>query len=330
MAKFKVVVTDLGYKTYKYEAAELKRINARLVLTKCKTEDDVIKNAKDADAVLVRWAPITARVINGLAKCKIISRYGTGYDNVDAAAAAARGIIVTNVPDYCMEEVSDQALALLMSCARKITEHDKTIRKGAWDIAAKNPIFRMAGKTMGIVGLGRIGSTFLRKIKGFNFGQILVCDPYIARKAAEKKYGVKLVDLKTLLKKSDYISLHVPLYKATRHLIGAPELKMMKKTAILVNTSRGPVVDNAALYQALKSRRINSAGIDVWEKEPVPVTSPLFKLPNLVVSDHAAWYSEESEIELKTSVAHNAVEALTGQKVKNVVNQEPWRKLAGI
>jgi D-3-phosphoglycerate dehydrogenase len=308
----------------------LRAIGAELVLTECKNEDDVIKKAHGADGLLVRWAPLTARVINTLDKCKIISRYGTGYDNVDVNAATAKGIMVTNVPDYCMEEVSDQALALFMSCARKITEHDRIIRKGAWDIAAKNPIYRLAGKTFGIVGLGRIGRVFLRKIQGFDLAQILVCDPYIPRQATEKKYGVKIVDLKTLLKRADYVSLHVPLYKATRHLIGAKEFKMMKKTAILVNTSRGPVVDNTALYTALKNKCINSAGIDVWEKEPVPVTSPLFKLPNLVVSDHAAWYSEESEIELKTKVARNAVEALSGQKVKNQVNQEPWRKLAGL
>lgn len=330
MAKFRVVVTDLGYKTYKYEERELRSIGATMVLTKCKNEDDVIKNAKGADGLLVRWAPLTARVINTLDKCKIISRYGTGYDNVDVNAATAKGIIVANVPDYCMEEVSDQALALFMSCVRKITAHDKIIRKGAWDIAARNPIYRLAGKTFGIVGLGRIGRVFLRKIKRFNFARILVCDPYIPKAASEKKFGVKMVNLKTLLKESDYISLHVPLYGETRHLIGEKELKMMKKTAILVNTARGPVIDNNALVKALRGKWINSAGIDVYEKEPVPTTSPLVKLDNLVLSDHAAWYSEESEIELKIKVAHNVVEALTGQKVKNIVNQEPWRKRAGI
>lgn len=268
----------------------------------------------------MRWAPITSRVIAHLTNCKVYARYGTGYDNIDWAAAAAKDAYVTNVPDYCREEVSDQALALLLSAARKISSHDRAIRqRNCWDIASADPIHRMAGKTLGIVGLGRIGRTFLRKTRGLNFGRTLVTDPYINGRDASRDLGVAMVPIETLLAQSDYISLHVPLTAETHRMIGAKELGLMKRTAILVNTARGAVVHEDALITALREGWINSAGLDVYETEPLDENSPLKHLDNVVLSDHGAWYSEEAEVELKTLVARNAVDALQGRVPRHTV-----------
>jgi D-3-phosphoglycerate dehydrogenase len=320
MKKYKVVVTDLGYSTYDPEIEILNRVNAELALHECATEDEIIDAARDADVLVCRRAEISAKVIGELKHCRLIIRYGVGFDNIDADAAAEKGIPVANVPDYCMEEVSDQALALLLACIRKVTFNDKKIRAGGWNITGADPVFRIRGRRMGIVGLGRIGKVFLRKVRAFEFKEILVCDPYIDKEKTETEYGVRMVPLEYLLENADYISLHVPLTEETRHFIDRAAYQRMKDSAILVNTSRGPVIDQAALYEALKNGRINSAGIDVHEPEPLPKDSPMFQLENIVISDHSAWYSEDSELDLKIKLAENIARALTGQEILNVVN----------
>ncbi|HEC44815.1 MAG TPA: C-terminal binding protein [Bacteroides sp.] len=320
MNKYKVVITDLGYSTYEPEKEVLNKVNAEVVLHECKSEQEIIDFTKDADVLVTRRATITKKVIDSLTKCKLISRYGVGYDNIDTEAAAKRGIPVANVPDYCMEEVSDQALALLLSCARKITFNDKKIRDGAWNITDTDPIFRIKGKSVGIIGLGRIGKVFLRKILAFEFAEILVCDPYIDKHQIEDSSGVRVVSFDYLLENADYISLHVPLTSETQHFINDRAFDRMKKSSILVNTARGPVVDQHALHNALKTGKINSAGIDVHELEPLPKDSPLFTLGNIVLSDHSAWYSEDSELELKIKMAENVANALTGREIQNIVN----------
>jgi len=321
MAKFRVVITDLGYKTYEYEKHELQKVGAEGVLTESKNEQEVIDNAKDADGLIVRMAPVTARVIHTLEKCKVISRYGVGVDNVDIQAATEKGIMVANVPDYCEEEVSDQALALFMACVRKTVSHDKQVRQGAWDIGGKDPVYRIKGKNFGLVGYGRIPRALHRKLKGFNLGRVLVYDPYLKPEAA-KENQVELTDLETVLKESDYISIHAPLTEETRHLISTDQFNLMKDSAIVINTSRGPLVDQQALYTALKEGQINSAGIDVYETEPVEKDCPLFELDNVVLTDHAGWYSEDSQIELQTKAARNVAQALGGEVVKNLINKE--------
>lgn len=319
--KYKVVVTDLGYSTYEPEREILEKVGASLVLMNSSDEADILAGARDADALISRKASVTRNIIQNLERCRIISRYGVGYDNIDIVAAAEKGIPVCNVPDYCMEEVSDQALALLLSCARKVTANDKKIRGGEWNITRSNPVHQIRKRTMGIIGLGRIGLTFLRKIKPLVSHEILVCDPYLDQEKTEKEYGVKMLDLEALLRESDYISLHVPLTDQTLNLINEESISQMKSSAILINTSRGPVVEERALLKALKEGKINSAGIDVFENEPLPADSPLFGLDNIVLSDHAAWYSEESELELKTKLATNVVRALKGEKIMHIVNQ---------
>ena len=320
MMKWRVVITDSGYKHYNIERELIESIGGELEIRHCVTEEDVIALAKDADGVIVRLQPFSAKVIENLRRCQVAARYGVGVDNIDIAAATRKGIIVVNVVDYAVNEVAEHTLALLLSCVRKITSHDKKIRAGAWDIGLRDPIYRIKGKTLGLVGLGRIAQALVKKVKGFEL-RILAYDPFLSEEVA-KKLRVELVELDTLLEESDYISLHAMLNEKTKHLINERRLRKMKPNAILVNTSRGGLVDTKALYRALKEGWINSAGIDVHEEEPVPKDYCLFELDNAVISDHAAWYSEESIEELQRGAAEAVAAVLCGRWPKSVVNPE--------
>jgi len=266
----------------------------------------------------VRLAPINRRVIKNLRKCLVISRYGVGVDNVDLQAATAKGIMVCNVPDYCLEDVSDHALALLLSCVRKTVSRDRRVRGGEWDIGATDPLHRLKGRTLGFLGFGNIARTLARKVHGLQL-KLMAFDPYIALDAAEQR-NVELVDFDTLLAEADFISVHAPLTTQTRHILNEEAFKKMKSTAIVVNTSRGGLIDQAALAKALQEGWINSAGIDVYETEPPKKDDPLLKLGNVVLTDHAAWYSEESQVELQTKAAAEVCRVLTGQTPLSCVN----------
>jgi len=320
LSHLNVVITDSGYKSYEIEREVLAPLNVNLVIQQCQTEDDVIALARDADGVIVRLQPFTDKVMSSLPKCRVVGRYGVGVDNIAVKAATRHGIAVGNVCDYAVNEVAEQALALLLSCARKVTGHDKLIRAGAWDIGQKDPIHRIHGRTLGLIGLGRIPQMLVRKVAGFEF-DVLACDPFISEEDASK-LGVRLVDLDTLLAESDYISVHAPLNEKTRHMINESALRKMKPTAILINTARGPVVDIQALYRALKEGWINSAGIDVHEQEPVPKDYCLFELENVVISDHAGWYSEESIMDLQRGAAEAVLAVLKGGWPKFLVNPD--------
>ena len=318
MARFKVVITDHGYVTDEHERSQLEPLDADLVILNATTEEEIITGARDADGILNRTAPMTRKVIEALEKCRVIARYGIGYDNVDVEAATEHGICVANVPDYCWTEVADHALALLLSCARKTVAHDKRIRTGEWDIGSRDPIYRLSGKTLGLLGLGNIAQTLVRRVRGFEFN-VIAHDPYIDE-SISRALGVRLVDLDMLLSESDYLSVHAPLTPDTRHIIGESELRKMKKTAVLVNTSRGGLLDTHALAKALEEGWIAGAGIDVYEDEPPPATHPLFKQPNAVLTGHEAWYSEESVAELQTKTARQVALVLAGGWPENLVN----------
>ncbi len=317
----KVVITDLGYLSYAPEEEELSSIDVELVKAECTTEDEVAEVCRDADGVITRLAPVTAKAIEAMEKCRVISRYGVGVDNVDVAAASKKGIAVANVRDYCSEEVSDQALALLLACARKTSIRDRQVRAGKWDIGAADPIYQIAGKILGLIGYGAIARTLQRKVSGFNLAEILVYDPFVSAGDIERTGGRK-TELDELLAESDYISIHAPLTESTRHMIGAAEFEAMKPTAILVNTSRGPLVDPDALYDALYNKKINSAGIDVHEPEPPEKDSRFFELDNIVLTDHTGWYSEESQKQLQHCAARNVALMLRGEKPLYCVNPE--------
>jgi len=317
----KVVVTDLGYQSYEPERKILAEIGAELVLAECEDEAQVGEACKEADGVITRLAPVGPDAIGRMQKCRVISRYGIGVDNVAVEAATARGIPVANVRGYCEHEVPEHALALLMACVRKVSLRDRQVRAGMWDIGAADPVYRLAGKVLGLVGYGAIARALHRKVSGLELAEVLVHDPYVPAGEVEKA-GAKSIELEELLRRSDYISVHAPLSDSTRHMIGAEQFALMKPTAILVNTSRGPLVDPDALYEALKSRRINSAAIDVHEPEPPPKDSRFFGLDNIVLTDHTGWYSEESQLTLQQTAARNVALVLSGKPPLFCVNPE--------
>ncbi len=320
MDKFTVVVTDDRFGSYGEEEEILAPLGARIVVKNLASEEEAVRELVSADAVLLNLFPLTARVISRLERCKVISRYGIGYDNVDVEEATRRGIWVCRVPDYCVEETSEQALALLLACARRISYKDREIRKGRWNLHEEMHTGRIGGKVLGIVGYGAIGRRFHRKAAGLGFSRVLVSDPYVDPALIEIA-GAHPVDARILYRESDFISLHVPLTKETRGMISVREIGVMKKTAVIVNTSRGPVIDERALMAALLEGRIAGAGLDVFEKEPLPAESGLMKMDNVVLSDHASWYSEESVVELKTKAARNVAAVLSGEKPHYPVNE---------
>jgi D-3-phosphoglycerate dehydrogenase len=321
--KFKVIITDAEYESHDPEKNVLSKLNVELIKFQCRTEDDVIKYCKDADALLNQYAPITRKVIENLEKAKIIVRYGVGVDNIDIKAATEKGIFVANVI-YDVSDVADHAFALILSLARKILLVNQNVKRGKWDWKEIQPIYRFNGSTIGIIGLGRIGSAIARRARGFNM-KILYYDA-IRREDIEKELGIIYTDIDTLLKESDIVTLHVPLTNETKHLINEEKLKKMKKNAILINTSRGPVIDEKALYKALKEGWIAGAGLDVLEKEPPLKNNPLFKLNNVIITPHMAWYSIDSLTEIQTKAAEEVARVLSGQLPINLVNKDVLKK----
>ncbi len=323
MPAFKVSVVSLGYASYALERSLLSRIDAELVLAPrdCLTEEEVIAAARDADAVLVREAPIGSRVIRALTRCRAIVRYGVGVDNIDLEAAKMRHIYVANVPGYGTEEVSDHAAALLLACIRRLLQRDARLRRGILESDIQAPVYRTTGKILGLLGYGQIGRAFHRKWKGFLPGRVLVFDPEVAPEVIRDN-GAEPATLEELFSCSDYLSLHAPLTEKTRHIVDADRLNCMKPTAILVNTARGGLIDEDALAAALAAERIAGAGLDVFEKEPPPADHPLLSLPNVVLSGHVGWYSRDAVQELQRRAAEEVVRVLSGGTPHNWVN--PW------
>ena len=315
--RFKIVITDCDHPSVDIEKKILGKINSEPVLEFCRTEDDVIEKAFDADAIINQYAPFTRKVIKSLRKCKVISRYGVGVDNIDIKAATEHNIIVANVPDYCVDEVSTHAFSLILSCARAIAILDRKVRGEKWDFTLAKPLYRTQGQTIGLFGLGRIARMLAQKATGFGF-KIIAYDPYVL----DTDNYVKLVTLEQLLSESDFLSIHAPLTDKTKHIIGEKELQMMKNSAYLINTSRGALVDEKALYVALREKRIAGAALDVMENEPPNWENPLLSLENIVITPHISFYSEESYIELKTKTAEAVLSVLTGSRPRSVVNKE--------
>lgn len=314
-----VVVTDDRFGDYSIEEEILKEFGLRIEICNFKTHQikpDVLRNA---DALLVNQYCVDHKVIKYLKKCKIISLYGVGFDRIDINAATKAGIWVARVPDYCYEDVSDHALALLLACIRKITYKDKRIREGGWNLQKEQPIYRIKGKVLGIIGYGSIARAFHRKTTGLGLSRVLIYDPYIEEKVIRDNKG-HCVDFKSLLRESDYISIHIPLIEETCGMIGEKEIFLMKKEVIIVNTSRGPIIKEAALFKALKENRITYAGLDVFEEEPIKLSSSLLTMNNIILSDHTAYYSEESIVELKTKAAINISNVFKGIKPLYPIN----------
>jgi D-3-phosphoglycerate dehydrogenase len=268
---------------------------------------------KDADGVLLNLHTLKKDEIAAMTKCKVISRYGIGYDNVDVDAATAKGIWVARVPAYGADEsVSDQAMALMLDCIRRTTFKHNRILGGEWNLMRDYKIHSVRSSVIGIIGLGTIGKVMARKLSGFEPKEILAYDPH---KSAEgiAKYGVRKVEFDELLKLADCITIHCPLNDETRHMIDEPQFALMKESAILINTARGGIVSEKALADVLAKHRIAAAGVDVFEADPLPADSPLRKVDNLVISDHIGYYSEESLNTLKSLTAQNVANVLMGK-----------------
>lgn len=298
---------------------------ASVTVANTTSEDQLVELVKDVDVIMVVYAKITKRIINSATKLKGIIRYGIGVDNIDLEAATAKGVIVANVPDYAIETVADHAWALILALVRRIVIADKYVRNRLYIGKWTNPPeylrgIDLSGKVLGLIGVGRIGREVAKRAKGFGV-KILGYDPYISSDVA-KEFGIEIVNLDTLLSESDIISIHCPLTKETYHLINEDKIRLMRKRPYIINTARGAIIDEKALYKALKEGWIAGAALDVFEIEPPPENNPLFELDNVVLTPHIAWYTEEALRRLEMSAVEEAIRILRGELPKNIVNRE--------
>lgn len=314
----KIYITDCDHKNIDIEKKVFKEAGFNVVWENAQTEEDVISKCSDGDVFIVQYAPITQRVMELCKNLKFIVRYGVGVDTIDVAAATNLGIQVGNVPDYGMNEVADQAIALTLALERKVVLMNHYVKNKSWDYKPSIPIHRFSEQTVGIIGLGRIGRCFAKRAKALGFN-ILGYDPYVKKDITMNDSYIKKVGFHELIKQSDVITLHVPL-EGNKNLIDEKVFSEMKKSAYLINVARGGLVDEEALNKALSNKRIGGAALDCMENEPISNNNILFKNDNLLVTPHMAWYSEEASNELKRKVAEEAVRFLNGEKIHYPVN----------
>lgn len=321
-----VVIADYDFDDVEIERRIIEGAGFELVAAHCKSEDDVIEIARNADAIIAQYATVGAKTIRALTCCRVIARYGTGVDIVDVDAATQRHILVTNVPnDWCENEVADHAMALLLTVARKIRAYDHATRAGIWRWQSGQPIFRFRGRVLGLLSFGAIARAIAARAMGFGM-HVISSDPYQAPEVI-KAHGATPVSFDELIEQADYLVIQAPLTAATRNLIDEAQLRRMKPQAILINTARGPIVNDQALYRALKEGWIAGAGLDDLEEEPAKVrnwkpTNPLFSLDNVVITPHAAYYSEEAIRTVRDFAAHEVVRVLTGKPPLSPVNAD--------
>jgi D-3-phosphoglycerate dehydrogenase len=315
-----VAVADSPFPSLDPAKEALARVNAELKMATEPTADGILAVARDADAVLVTYAKITGEMIGELKNCKSIGRFGIGVDNIDIAAATEAGIVVTYVPDYCFDEVSDHAMALLLDLARKVSFSDRLVQAGRWEMPAVAPLYRLRGRTLGLVGFGNIPQMVAPKAQVFGL-KVVAYDPYVVQEKADA-LGVELLELDSLLAESDYVSVHAPLTPDTKGLIGADAFRKMKPTALLVNTARGPLVDTDALAMALDDGEIAGAALDVVPVEPLPADSPLLNRDNVIFTPHTAFYSVDALLDLQTKAAQDVARVLSGERPVYPVNPD--------
>ena len=314
-----VLVADCDHPDIEIEKQVLADVCANLPWLNCRTEDEVIEQCTEADGLIIMYAPLTRRVMQHLKRCKIIARYGVGVDTIDLKAAAEFGIVASNVPDYGTQEVSDHALAMMLCLTRKIASTNSLVKRGQWDFRLSQPIFRHQVQTIGIVGIGRIGSAMAHKAHALGM-RVLAFDPCLKNRDRVPEY-VTLVSLEELLRESDVVSVHCPLTEETRDLIDEAEFRLMKPTAYLVNTARGNIVNEIALEKALAEKRLAGAALDVLSVEPGRADHPLFKYDNFLCTPHMAWHSTESAQELKRKAAEEVRRVLRGEAPLYQVNK---------
>jgi D-3-phosphoglycerate dehydrogenase / 2-oxoglutarate reductase len=306
-----IAVTDSVFPSLDPAMAVLARLEPQIRMSRSAAADDILAVARDADAILVTYAKLPGELLRQLQRCKAIGRFGLGVDNIDTRTAAELGITVTYVPDYCMHEVSDHAMALLLALARKVAFSNKLVQAGRWEMPAVAPLRRLAGQVLGLIGFGNIPRALAPKAKAFGF-HVIAHDPYAGADALAA-CGVEAVSFETLLARADAISVHAPLTPATRGLIDAAAFARMKKGALIVNTARGPLIDELALLAALDSGRLGGAALDVVATEPLPKDSPLIGRDNVILTPHTAFYSVEALDELQTKCAADVARVLCGE-----------------
>lgn len=304
------------------ERAVWEGLGAKVISARCHREEDVIEACRDADILVYfgLYTPFTERVLSQLPKCQLIARYGIGMDSVDLDAATKYGIVVSNAAEYCVPEVADHATALILSLARRVTMLDRFVRGGKWAGATAHTgkLVRLSTQSVGFVGFGRIARHAARNMVNM-FGSLLAYDPYVSQAQADA-YRVKMVALDELLEQADYVSVHTPLMPQTRGLIGAAQLAKMKPTAYLVNTSRGPVIDEAALIAALQAGQIAGAGLDVFDPEPLVDDSPLRQMEQVILTPHTAAYSEDALVDLRAAVTQTVSDVIEGYLPRYILN----------
>jgi len=321
--KAKVVLTDYVWESLDMEKKLLDGL-ADLVALKTKAADEFVAEAADCDALLNTYAgPITAEVMRQMPKCRIIARYGIGVDTIDLDAATRAGIIVTNNPTYCIEEVAEHTMALVLACARKVALYDRLVRASRWEVPPGKPMFRLFGRTLGLIGFGNIARQVAMRAHAFGM-RVLFTDPFV--QAGRCQAPGTRVELDQLLGESDFVALHPPLTKDTRKMMNDETLARMKPSAFLVNCSRGPVVDTDALVRALDARAIAGCALDTTDPEPLPDPHPLRGRDNVIITPHVAWYSEQSLVGLQAGAPGEVRRVLKGEWPVNVVNREVKRK----
>ncbi len=321
---YKILITDYAWSSIEPERQVLAEVRAEVIVAEIGNEKELLTFAPMVDGILTCWKPVRGCVIAAAQKCQIIARYGIGLDNIDVETATENGIIVTNVPAYCVDEVSDHAMALLLACARKIPRFNSAVKSGTWDQNIGPQMYRLRGKTLGIIGFGHIAKAIMPKAKAFGLNVTV----YSPRTSPEliKRHNAEKVSFQELLKMSDFITIHAPLTTETQHMFSYDEFRAMKPTAFLINTARGGIVDTAALTAALQNREIAGAGIDVLETEPPESDEELHTLDNVVITPHAAFVSEESIFELEVTAATSVAQVLTGQQPESIVNSSVLKR----
>jgi D-3-phosphoglycerate dehydrogenase len=318
MAKAKVVLTDYVWESLDVEKKILAGLG-ELVPMQTKKPEEFLFQAADCDALLNTYAgPITADAMAKMPMCRIIARYGIGVDTIDLAAATQAGIIVTNNPTYCIEEVAEHTMALLLDSARKVAFYDRLVRSGTWAVPPGKPLYRLVSRTLGLVGFGNIARQVGVRAAAFGM-KVLYSDPYV--KDGQFSEPRRKVELNDLLRESDFVSVHPPLTPQTRKMINDDAFSRMKPGAILINCSRGPVVDTDALVRALDAKKIAGCALDTTDPEPLPDPHPLRGRDNVIINPHVAWYSETAMVGLQAGAPNEVRRVLSGEWPINVVNK---------
>ena len=315
-----VLVTDYTWPSTAPEAEVLARVGARLLEAETGSEEELLRLVPEADAILTCFKQVPVSVVRAGTKLQVIGRYGIGVDNIPVDEATRLGIPVTNVPAYCLDEVAEHALALLLAGARSILRYDRAVQADDWSLATGMPVYRVAGRTLAIIGFGKIGRTLARKAAALDL-QLLAHDPWVPDEEI-RATGVEPAGLDEALARADFVSLHTPLTEETQHLLNAERLARIKPGAFVINTARGALIDQEALLAALQSGRVSGAGLDVFVPEHLPAGHALLAQPGVIATPHTAFYSGESVLELERLAAQNVADILSGRRPADVVNPE--------